>query len=225
MSEEFSEEQLEELGTCSKTKNKFGVDIKTARKVSIGGSVIAGLVFLFGLTTPMSVGVFLVMLFAAASWGLFWYFAQSEYDIKETNLKAKNEYDVGLNASLNRNEKSVCRKCFEQVNTNVKRCPHCGYGPKKRGVLYWSATGLLSLSPAGPILTAKGLNDNRKAGKGVSKTVENNDSDNSELTSQDEHKVSADPTELLESLHELREKDIISEDEFEAKKEDLLNQI
>lgn len=119
--------------------------------------------------------------------------------------------------------KSVCRECHSEISSDVKRCPNCGWKPKKRGGLWWGTTAVMSLNPIGWAMGAKGASDNLKASKGVSKEVSANETGETE----EELGVApeSDPTDTLERLNELRNQDAITEAEYEAKKEKLLDRI
>lgn len=127
----------------------------------------------------------------------------------------------GENATDNKSV-YVCRECHEEVSPDIKRCPNCGWKPKKKGGLWWGATALMSLNPIGWAMGAKGASDGIKAGKGVAKKVNKTEKTPDSETREDNSKP---PTEKLDELGELREKDVITEEEFEEKKKELLNQI
>jgi len=131
-------------------------------------------------------------------------------DMLTSSRNANNEYVV-----------YVCRECHEEVSSDVKRCPHCGWKPEKKGGLWWGITALMSLNPIGWIMGAEGASDSIGAAKGVAKKV-----DKSEVSDDGTEKDgSKTPTEKLKELDELKENDVITEEEFETKKEELLEQL
>lgn len=110
----------------------------------------------------------------------------------------------------------VCRECKSKVTKDVQKCPHCGWKPKKRGGLWWGTTAVMSLNPIGWAMGAKGASDAHKASKGVWEETEIHDKEQDSRLE--------DPIVALERLKELLDREVITKDEFEAKKSELLDE-
>lgn len=117
----------------------------------------------------------------------------------------------------------ICRECHEEISPDVERCPHCGWKPKKRGGLWWGTTALMSFNPIGWVMGAKGASDSYKASKGVAKEAAVTPDESPGKT--EEQTAKRDPAERLERLSKLKEDGIITEDDFEEKKEELLEEM
>jgi len=115
----------------------------------------------------------------------------------------------------------VCRECHEEISPDVQRCPNCGWKPEKKGGLWWGTTALMSFNPIGWAMGAKGVSDSAKASKGVAKKVNKTEEATDDETTEGNAKT---PTEKLDELGSLREKGIITEEEFEKKKKEILKQ-
>lgn len=162
------------------------------------------------------------------------------------------EENDGVNQSLLVEEHSekayrsvVCRECNNEVPTQATTCPHCGYRAKdeKKGALWWGTAGVASmgvLAPVGAAMGAKGAKGHATAAKGVQKsevkTEKNVGDDNSVLgiaseDTEDENEVpekssaEIDPLDKIEKLSKLHEQEILSTEEFEKKKQELLEQV
>lgn len=177
-------------------------------------------------------GVTLFILLALSSVIYVITLSESEKQWFEYKLQSmSDEFEDGYQQSLEELEESkknkenmtkVCRECRQEVSRNVKRCPHCGWKPKKRGGLWWGTTAVMSLNPIGWAMAAKGAKDNHKASKGVweeTAAPEKSDSPKEETSSE------TDPIDKLERLSKLKESGAINEGEFEKKKEELLKQV
>jgi|GEM_PF-3133765 len=220
-----SDAQIEDL---SKTKNPYGIEMKKARPLGVVFSLISGMLFIGTLSTFLSgLSVFHILFvpFVFILFGTSVKFTMSE---RESGQFKKLVQGMGLGLENHRSDhsagptKSICRECREEISPDVKRCPHCGWKPKKRGGLWWGATALMSFNPIGWALGAKGASDNWKASKGVAEeTADSPDKIPSEKTEGTENT----PTEKLERINKLRQEGVISEEEFEAKKKELLEQI
>ncbi|WP_396612484.1 SHOCT domain-containing protein [Haloferax sp. S1W] len=221
MDDEYQIGSLEEF---SDSKNAFGVKMEKAEPI---GSflVVAGvtltlmsivtlffypsfgvfaLVFVFGMLSAFS------MVFRVSERGVMRFSKRLQESAQEQNTPKSSM-------------KSVCRECHEEVSPDVKRCPNCGWKPKKRGGLWWGTTAVTSLSPIGWVLGAKGVSDNYKAAKGVAKEVPAEEQKSSEETEDQPSKEH--PTETLERLNDLKIKGVITEEDFEEKKKELLEKI
>lgn len=222
------EEQNDSSGGRSETKNVAGVELEKARPIGILGLVITIpltlYLALFGLI-ELNFGMIILAWFPAIGIGLSAMYSMSEKRwmglsiMSSPSELARNTQEDDSDNST----KSVCRECHEEISPGVKRCPNCGWKPKKRGGLWWGTTAVMSLNPIGWALGAKGASDNLKASKGVSKEVPKTETDDTE--EEVELSSETDPTDTLERLNELRNQGAITESEFEAKKEELLDRI
>lgn len=113
----------------------------------------------------------------------------------------------------------VCRECREEVSKSVKRCPHCGWKPKKRSGTWFGGSILLGLSPIGWLMGADALSKEVNAANGVWEEVERGEEDEVEQTTEEDY------IETLEQLKELADEGVITEEEFEAKKSEMLDRI
>jgi hypothetical protein len=213
-----------DIDTLSESENPYGIDISWARPIGGILSILTGMLFIgmfvsFG-SEPAIYKVFIILI-AFLLLGTSIKFTMTE---KESG-RFKNfalESGMDLQDSDTGPTKSVCRECREKISPEVKRCPHCGWKPKKRGGLWWGTTAVMAFNPIGWALGAKGASDNLKAKKGVSEDVAISPEAESSTTAEE---MEMTPTERLERINELKEDGIITEEEFEAKKEELLGQI
>lgn len=177
-------------------------------------------------------GVTLFILLALASVIYVTTLSEDEKQWFEYKIQSMtDEFEEGYQQSLEELEESkenkentikVCRECRQEISGNVKRCPHCGWKPKKRGGLWWGTTAVMSLNPIGWAMAAKGAKDNHKASKGVwEETTAPKKSD----SSKEEVPSETDPLDKLERLNKLKDSGAIDEEEFEEKKEELLKQV
>lgn len=109
----------------------------------------------------------------------------------------------------------MCKECKQEVSPDAKKCPHCGYYPGKGGKgALWHLSSVFVWPMA-----VKGTVDEIRSRRGVAeestKTQEPEDADPSD----DE------PLDKIERLSELNEKGVISDEEFETKKAELLDEI
>jgi hypothetical protein len=114
----------------------------------------------------------------------------------------------------------VCSKCRENVPPDAEKCPHCGYYPGKGGKGgLWNATAVAtSWHPIGMGMLAKSAADSHRARKGIAEEVAaSNEAENAD---EDE-----DDFDKLERLSELNDKGVLSDEEFEEKKEEILDQL
>lgn len=221
-----SEQPDDALEKYSDTKNVFGVELEKARPV---GNVLTVLVVPFTLiasiafvANPSFSGGFL------ASVGMFGvpfllYYRVSERRAKQFDKSIQEMADESNQNQSNSPTKSICRECHAEISSEVKRCPNCGWKPKKRGGLWWGTTAVMSLNPIGWALGAKGASDNYKASKGVAKEVQATDQKETEENEVTQSEVK--PADALERINELKEQGVITEEEFEEKKKELLEQI
>ncbi|MFC7027256.1 SHOCT domain-containing protein [Halomicroarcula sp. GCM10025324] len=215
----------------SEMENVAGVDLENARPIGILGLILTvPLTFyllVFGLI-ELNLGLIAFAGIPAIGMGLSYMYSVSEKRwmdswIMTAGADAEELEHAGEGSTTEDNVKSICRECRTEISPNVKRCPNCGWKPKKRGGLWWGTTAVMSLNPIGWAMGAKGASDNIKASKGVSKEVPANETDGTE----EEVEVSSesDPTDTLERLNELRNQGAITEAEFERKKKELLDRI
>ena len=212
----------------SETKNVVGVDMRKARPIGILGGIITvpvTLYLLFTGLTDFSLGVFLLSWVSAIGVGLSMIYGTTEKRcLQITGVNRDDDTDYTERHDIpDEPTKSICRECHEEISSSVNRCPNCGWKPKKRGGLWWGTTAVMSLNPIGWVMGAKGASDNLKASKGVSKEVSANET--REAQEEIEIPPESDRTDTLERLNELRNQGAITEAEFEAKKEELLDRI
>ena len=217
------------VADLSESKNPYGVGMKKARPVGLVIAIITGIAFFNTVSYSLSWGLSLARI--VLLWVIFVLFGTSvKFAMSEKESGKFKIWVQQLGGGLDSYQpdhsmgptKSVCRECREEISPDVKRCPHCGWKPKKRGGLWWGATALMSFNPIGWAMGAKGASDNIKASKGV---TEETTVSSDEAPTEDTARVEETPTEKLERLNELRKEDVISEEEFEAKKKELLEQI
>lgn len=220
MSNQLDKEQLAELDEYSETENNYGYDINTAKKVGWASAIFFGLSMLFIITWPSTTTfVILAISFPLLLFGFI--FSRSERQLKKINMKL-DEVEVEEEEKT-----AICRECKQEVSPQASRCPHCGWKPEKRGMLYWTGTTFLSFTPVGWMFAAKGTKDEIEGEMGMSKKVEES-SDGSDTTPVDKEKnpkESSTQVEKIQELNELKQQGIISEDEFEAKKNELLDEL
>lgn len=116
----------------------------------------------------------------------------------------------------------VCKECRQEVPDDARKCPHCGYYPGSGGKGWlWHGTALAtSWSPIGMAMLAKGATDEARTRRGVAeKTTRLSDEPS------DEQADSDDAIERIRRLKELNEEGTISDEEFEQKKSELLDDI
>lgn len=212
----------------SETENVVGVEMQKARPIGILGGIITvplTLYLVFIGFTNFSFGVFVLAWLTAIGAGLSMIFGTTEKRcLRLTGVNREDDTDYTERHDIPENpSKSICRECHEEISANVKRCPHCGWKPKKRGGLWWGTTAVMSLNPIGWVMGAKGASDNYKASKGVSKEVPSSETDDTEQKI--EIPSESDPTDSLKRLNELRNQGAITEAEYEAKKKELLDRI
>jgi hypothetical protein len=221
------ESQDNSNGGRSETENVAGVKLEKARPFGILGLVItipATLYLaLFGLL-ELNFGMIILAWLPAVGIGLSAMYSMSEKRWMGLSIMSSPS-ELARNRQKNESDetKSVCRECHEPISPDVKRCPNCGWKPKKRGGLWWGTTAVMSLNPIGWVMGAKGASDNLKASKGVSKEISANETGDTE--EEIEVPSESDPTDTLERLNELRNQDAITEAEYESKKEELLDRI
>jgi len=122
----------------------------------------------------------------------------------------------------------VCKKCREEVPDDAKKCPHCGYYPGSGGKgSLWHGTALAtSWTPIGMAMLAKGAADEARTRRGVAEEIGVTDANaNDDDNDDDAQTGSEDSFEKLERLNELKEQGILSEEEFQKKKEEILDDI
>ncbi|MFC7203419.1 SHOCT domain-containing protein [Haloferax namakaokahaiae] len=218
--------QIGPLEEYSDSKNAFGVEKSIANPVGLVllvFSVPLALFFSITLVTSPSMEHLITLPLSYAFVMFSILFRYTERDMMEYNKNSQEMADEDQQNTSRGSMVSVCRECHEEVSPNVKRCPNCGWKPKKRGGLWWGATAVTILSPIGWALGAKGASDNYKASKGVAKKVQVENEDQQMETDQQYPK--GDPTETLIRLNELKNEGVITQDEFEEKKIELLNKI
>lgn len=220
------EHQMGPLEGFSDSKNVLGVEMSKAKPIGLVLTVISvPLAILFSITF-ISGPSFAFLILVSLSWmfaAFSLYFRVSERRAMRFHKQLQKMADESQQNSSDSSVKSVCRECHEEVSPDVKRCPNCGWKPKKRGGLWWGTTAVTSLTPIGWALGAKGASDNYKAAKGVSKEVQaKNEKPSEEAEIQSSKR---DLTETLERLNELKERGVITEDEFEEKKKEILEEI
>ncbi|MFC4359298.1 SHOCT domain-containing protein [Halobium salinum] len=122
----------------------------------------------------------------------------------------------------------VCRKCMEQVDRNIERCPHCNFHPQSdtRGFVWQTVSiGLLMtlLAPFGVAMEHDTFKKRRQAKRGVviRKTAGVMESDHEDDEPDSLNQSSADK---LRELSELQSDGVISSDEFENKKSEILSE-
>lgn len=224
-----AEEESGSLAKYSESKNLFGVEMS---KVEPVGTILTV------MTIPITL-VFAVIFITSRSFmsGIFatvgivcvvflLHFRVSERRAMAFNKDVSKEYKKGIKETQDTEKsptRAICRECHSEISPDVKRCPECGWKPKKRGGLWWGTTAVLGLSPIGWALGAKGASDHYKASKGVSKEVSRDEADDEEEVV--EVPSESDPTDTLERLNELRNQGAITEAEYEAKKKELLDRI
>jgi DNA-directed RNA polymerase subunit M/transcription elongation factor TFIIS len=124
--------------------------------------------------------------------------------------------------TANNNSTHICRECHKEVSPDVQRCPECGYKPEKKGILWKLVTVVMIFNPIGWAMGAKSASDGIKSAKGVTKTVNKKGQSSDSETGEDNSKTL---TEKIHELRELREKGLITESEFNNKKEELLEEL
>lgn len=213
----------------------LGTEVERAKKIGNISLLIwvpITLYFTFGLFTDSSI-ISKLVLFPLGWMGVVFllYYRVSEQRVMEYHSNLRSEFEEGKqevqsveeNSTQRKPTKLVCRECNQEIPTEAKRCPHCGWKPKKRGGLWWATTAAMSLNPIGWAMGAKGASDKYKASKGVSKEVPAPGHDKADETPS--NSTENDPTDTLERLNELKEQGVITESEFEEKKTELLDQI
>jgi hypothetical protein len=130
--------------------------------------------------------------------------------------KIKEDYQIGPPET-----DLICRKCKEKVSPEARKCPHCGYYPGKGGKgALWHGTALAtSFSPVGWAMMAKGAADGARTRRGIAEEVKAEDA------SKDNQARRKDSFEKIERLNELKEQGALSEEEFQQKKEEILEEI
>lgn len=139
-----------------------------------------------------------------------------------TNTKGVNQSRIKEGYQVGPPETDlVCKECRKKVSPDARKCPHCGYYPGKGGKgSLWHGTALAtSFSPVGWAMMAKGAADEARTRRGIAEEVEATDTnDNAQTESEDSF-------EKLERLNELKEQGVLSDEEFQKKKEEILDQI
>lgn len=223
--DKITDAQVAEL---SESENPYGIEMRKARPLGAIFSLLTGTLFIVifvSLIANFSILKISLLLFAFIPLGTSIKFTMSARESGQFKRLAQ-EAGLGLDSHQQSNSsehtESVCRECREKISSDVNRCPHCGWKPKKRGGLWWGATAVMSFNPIGWALGAKGASDNIKARKGVSEEVpaSSKDADSDESEEKD-----ISPTEKLERINELKEQGAITEEEFEEKKKQLLDKI
>jgi hypothetical protein len=224
VSNQLDEEQLAELDEYSETENDYGYNINIARKVGWASAIFLGLSMLFLIAWPSWI-TFVILTISCALLLFGFIFSRSERELKKINMKLE---EVVEEVEIEEEERTaICRECKQEVSSKASRCPHCGWKPKKRGMLYWTGTTFLSFTPVGWIFAAKGAKDEIEGERGMSKKV-GELSEGSDPTPVDKEKnpeESSTQVEKIQELNELKQQGIISEDEFEAKKNELLDEL
>jgi RNA polymerase subunit RPABC4/transcription elongation factor Spt4 len=215
----------------SESKNPYGVEIRKARLIGVFSTAIFAIAFMMTLSSlisdPSIPGIFLLTITFLLT-GTSVKFSLSEKESGKINtqvLQFGENVDSFESYQPNQSTgvtKSVCRECREKISADVKRCPHCGWKPQKRGWLWWGITGLMILNPIGLIMGAKGASDKVNANKGVAEEVSIS---SNESTSESTGEAQKTPSEKLKRINELRNEEVITEEEFQAKKEELLEEI
>jgi uncharacterized membrane protein/ribosomal protein L40E len=229
MSDDEAADSTKKYGSVS--KNMYGTELYKTKKIGLLGFIITvplalyllsiGLLQLKSSTILLAIFPWLGVVLSATL-----YFSQDQI-IQFASGRPSNSSPSNKNKA---STKAVCRECHVEIPKGAKRCPNCGWKPKERGGLWWGTTALMSLNPIGWAMGAKGASDKVKASKGVSKEVPDpkpNDSrDEEETNSESDVEISTrDPTETLKRLNELKEEGVITESEFEEKKDELLDRI
>lgn len=138
-------------------------------------------------------------------------------------LKHGNSSSIGIGQKTpNEDSIHICRECREEVSPDVQRCPECGWKPEKKGILWKLVTGVTIFTPIGWAMGAQSASDEIKSARGVTKEVDKTEEAPDSETREENSKS---PTKKLDELGELREKDVITEEEFEKKKKELLEQL
>lgn len=213
-----------EVDALSESENPYGIDISRARPIGGVLSILTGVLFFWSFISLISTFDLYKIFLIPITFILF----GTSVKFTMTEVESGRFKNFVLDSGMDHQDsdagptKSVCRECKEEISPEVKRCPHCGWKPKKRGGLWWGTTAVMAFNPIGWALGAKGASDNLKASKGVSE--ETSISSETASTNTREETETA-PTEKLERIDELKEEGVISEEEFEAKKEELLKQI
>lgn len=109
----------------------------------------------------------------------------------------------------------MCKKCKQEVSPDAKKCPHCGYYPGKGGKgALWHLSSVFVWPMA-----VKGAADEIRTRRGIAeesaKTQEEAVNDPAD----------EDPFETIERLKELYENGAISDEEFQSKKEEILDRL
>ncbi|PSP76931.1 hypothetical protein BRC81_11335 [Halobacteriales archaeon QS_1_68_20] len=121
----------------------------------------------------------------------------------------------------------VCRECNGRIDEDATRCPHCGFAPemKKKGAP-WHGTALAtSFSPLGWAMMAKGAADELAARGGVGEEVLVDGSETDGDVAETDEDTEVDALDKLERLAELNDDGVISDEEFEQQKRELLEEI
>lgn len=222
--QEQSDTSTEKL---SNIKNPYGVEMRKARPIGVLFSILTGIAFFLAIVRPMS-SIFIKI---PLLWLTFFLFGTSiKFTMSESESgKFKNLFqEAGGDLEKHQSDqsigptKSVCRECRQEISPDAKRCPSCGWKPKKRGGLWWGTTALMSFNPIGWVMGAKGASDNLKASRGVS---EETTISSETINSESENVTPESPIDKIERLCDLKEEGVISEEEFEAKKTELLKDV
>lgn len=148
------------------------------------------------------------------------YEAEREEVAKSLRRVLKDIHQESKDKKKEREEKleTVCRECREIVSKDAKRCSHCGFKPKKRGGLWYTSSILLGWTPIGAIMGYDALTREATAGRVWEQVERDEDGESGELSENDH-------TETLEQLKHLCEKGVITEQEFEEKKREILERL
>jgi hypothetical protein len=150
--------------------------------------------------------------------------------LKKIGSPEKGEVQTSQHSISNSSEPDVeliCRKCKNEIAKNTEKCPHCGFYPegKKKGAL-WNATGFITAPLGiGTAMLTKSAADKVRGEKPVGEEVlaDSNKSERSSISGEEVGET--DILGKIEKLSELKKDGIITEKQFEDKKEDLLDRV
>lgn len=114
----------------------------------------------------------------------------------------------------------VCTKCHEQVGEDAERCPHCGYSPDDRNTIV-----AVHNHPVGVCAGYEYVELENAPSKLEWFEIENAAQQTGSNQSSSRNETQDDPYEKLRKLEALYDDGVLSEQEFESKKQDILNEL
>lgn len=152
--------------------------------------------------------------------------SNNEYKITEAindRVKKLFETNKGENlpeVSIDCESVIVCTKCHEKVGRDAEKCPHCGYFPDDRTTI-----AAIKNHPVGVCAGYEYIEIENSPSKLEWFETESIVSSNGNSQNSSQQYTTDQPEDRLRKLKQLYDDDLLSEDEYENKKKDILDEL